>query len=217
MDHALRCSPHPSRGQQQMRRRCHSFQMDAARAPHGDNNILVTALFTMSGVMQPVPLTGTATGKPLHSRDNDRRCSPHPSRGQQLYQLAEQLNQSRCSPCPSRGQQPSRSALFLHAIVDAARTPHGDSNPSVVLPHAYALLMQPAPLTGTKKRETRNSSVSCLPFYISACSLTSLFHIDEEGYAGIRCHSPCAAGFRCVLRGRRQLVYILSLYLSYVK
>ena len=45
--------------------------------------------------------------------------------------------------------------------------------------------MQPAPLTGTKKRETRNSSVSCLPFYISACSLTSLFHIDEEGYAVI--------------------------------
>ena len=82
----------------------------------------------------------------------------------------------------------------LISFADAARAPHGD-----------------------EKRETRNSSVSCLPFYISACSLTSLFHIDEEGYAGILCHSPCAAGFRCVLRGRRQLVYILSLYLSYVK
>ena len=100
---------------------------------------------------------------------------------------------------------------------DAARAPHGDSNQIPAYPTQSNIVMQPVPLTGTKKRETRNSSVSCLPFYISACSLTSLFHIDEEGYAGILCHSPCAAGFRCVLRGRRQLVYILSLYLSYVK
>ena len=189
------CSPCPSRGQQQMRRRCHSFQMDAARAPHGDNNILVTALFTMSGVMQPVPLTGTTTFL-CHF------CSPYiildaartPNGDSNHLVSAHACTPSRCSPCPSRGQQlVAFKVPYLHIV------------------------MQPAPLTGTKKRETRNSSVSCLPFYISACSLTSLFHIAEEGYAGILCHSPCAAGFRCVLRGRRQLVYILSLYLSYVK
>ena len=189
------CSPCPSRGQQQMRRRCHSFQMDAARAPHGDNNILVTALFTMSGVMQPVPLTGTTTFlchfcSPYIILDAAR--TPHGDSNHLVS--AHACTPSRCSPCPSRGQQlVAFKVPYLHIV------------------------MQPAPLTGTKKRETRNSSVSCLPFYISACSLTSLFHIAEEGYAGILCHSPCAAGFRCVLRGRRQLVYILSLYLSYVK
>ena len=77
---------------------------------------------------------------------------------------------------------------------DAARTPHGDSNQIPAYPTQSNIVMQPVPFTGTKKRETRNSSVSCLPFYISACSLTSLFHIAEEGYAGILCHSPCAAG-----------------------
>ena len=194
-NHSYRCSPHPSRGQQQMRRRCHSFQMDAARAPHGDNNILVTALFTMSGVMQPVPLTGTTTFlchfcSPYIILDAAR--TPHGDSNHLVS--AHACTPSRCSPCPSRGQQlVAFKVPYLHIV------------------------MQPAPLTGTKKRETRNSSVSCLPFYISACSLTSLFHIAEEGYAGILCHSPCAAGFRCVLRGRRQLVYILSLYLSYVK
>lgn len=119
---------------------------------------------------------------------------PAPLTGTATDAAALPLVPDGCSPYPSRGQQHYQVA---HLFQDAP--------------------MQPAPLTGTKKRETRNNSVSCLPFYISACSLTSLFHIDEEGYAGILCHSPCAAGFRCVLRGRRQLVYILSLYLSYVK
>ena len=169
--------------------------------------------------MQPAPLTGTATISLalMLAPPQDAARAPHgDSNGLVRVSLAPRIRDAArtphgdsnwissrewasstagCSPHPSRGQQ-------LHRIA----TPNGSG-----------LSMQPAPLTGTKKRETRNSSVSCLPFYISACSLTSLFHIAEEGYAGILCHSPCAAGFRCVLRGRRQLVYILSLYLSYVK
>ena len=59
-------------------------------------------------VMQPAPLTGTAT-----MLCNDvfaqpyKGCSPHPSRGRQLQISIVEL---------------------LHFFQDAARTPHGDGN-----------------------------------------------------------------------------------------
>ena len=170
--------------------------------------------------MQPAPLTGTATGCRLPKLEKREMMQPAPLTGTATASgsISDRI-ELRCSPHPSRGQQPFPHGAGCGRSVhrDAARTPHGDSNQIPAYPTQSNIVMQPVPFTGTKKRETRNSSVSCLPFYISACSLTSLFHIAEEGYAGILCHSPCAAGFRCVLRGRRQFVYILSLYLSYVK
>ena len=146
----------------------------------------------------------------------DAARTPHGDSNLQVL-LGQQQPGVRMQPVPLTGTATDPLSARLPSSSDAARTPHGDSNQIPAYPTQSNIVMQPVPFTGTKKRETRNSSVSCLPFYISACSLTSLFHIDEEGYAGIFCHSPCAAGFRCVLRGRRQLVYILSLYLSYVK
>ena len=144
------------------------------------------------------------------------RCSPHPSRGQQHRKNSMPCDLQRMQPAPLTGTATDAAALPL--VPDGCSPYPSRGQQHYQVAHLFQdAPMQPAPLTGTKKRETRNNSVSCLPFYISACSLTSLFHIDEEGYAGILCHSPCAAGFRCVLRGRRQLVYILSLYLSYVK
>ena len=169
--------------------------------------------------MQPAPLTGTATFTAGTTVDH---------------------NVLQMQPAPLTGTATGRSLKeTLHLVSDAARTPHGDSNSAAYLLNNLSMSMQPAPLTGTatsisaylsmiltsdaartphgdEKKGDKKQLCFLSPFlYISACSLTSLFHIDEEGYAVI--HSPCAAGFRCVLRGRRQLVYILPLYLSYVK
>ena len=144
-------------------------------------------------MMQPAPLTGTATLYRCCQSTPSPAMQPAPLTGTATIHPNVVTGGCKMQPVPLTGTTTKYGVYHrLISFADAARAPHGD-----------------------EKRETRNSSVSCLPFYISACSLTSLFHIDEEGYAVI--HSPCAAGFRCVLRGRRQLVYILSLYLSYVK
>ncbi len=193
---AAGCSPCPSRGQQRTR---------PSRWPGSDR-------------CSPCPSRGQQPLSSSHLSTRRLRCSPHPSRGQQQMRRRCHSPQMRdAARAPHGDNNFSLNPVGKRLFGDAARAPHGDSNQIPAYPTQSNIVMQPVPLTGTKKRETRNSSVSCLPFYISACSLTSLFHIDEEGYAGILCHSPCAAGFRCVLRGRRQLVYILSLYLSYVK
>ena len=188
---------------------------DAARTPHGDSNLLSIGKPTLELRMQPAPLTGTATFS-VNFSPCVAVMQPAPLTGTTTRPRHAKIPPLGCSPCPSRGQQRDFALIFC---VMFGMQPVPLTGTATLLPAflRYRTKMQPVPLTGTKKRETRNSSVSCLPFYISACSLTSLFHIDEEGYAGILCHSPCAAGFRCVLRGRRQLVYILSLYLSYVK
>ena len=56
-----RCSPLPSRGQQQSKKLVSTLTMeDAARSPHGDSNSVVLQMSSNES-MQPAPLTGTAT------------------------------------------------------------------------------------------------------------------------------------------------------------
>ena len=131
---ASRCSPHPSRGQQQRHGADKRLAVvDAARAPHGDSNsphTLESSLLRCRcspcpsrgqqqhttfpehfiASMQPVPLTGTAT----------------------LTASIQRVLLSRCSPYPSRGQQPLRDQF----CVDSGQ-------------------MQPVPLTGTATRHSR--------------------------------------------------------------
>ena len=86
--------------------------------------------------MQPAPLTGTATTQygQNAAADEDAARTPH-------------------------GDSNSVITLPFSIFQDAARTPHGDSNVCTFNFLSRAWRMQPVPLTGTKKRETRNSSV----------------------------------------------------------
>ena len=123
--------------------------------------------------MQPAPLTGTATSTGRRSPACLVRCSPHPSRGQQLGPpvhcveghamqpvpltgtatvpdaAALPLVPDGCSPCPSRGQQPRLVLPYPCLRSDAARTPHGDNNGVDDGKRLNLLVMQPVPLTGT--------------------------------------------------------------------
>ena len=108
-DDQQRCSPHPSRGQQLRGQSGYTrVYDDAARTPHGDSNSEISRHITLVSWMQPAPPTGTTTipGGPLAC---PARCSPHPSRGQQLQpESRRKASLWRCSPRPSRGQQPAR-------------------------------------------------------------------------------------------------------------
>ena len=126
----FRCSPLPSRGQQHfLKGREIVYFGDAARTPHGDSNKPLQALrirFTVDAARSPHGDSNGATGNDEH---DDRRCSPHPSRGQQLRAAAEvAVRTGRCSPRPSRGQQQICYQVSANQMHDAARTPHGDSN-----------------------------------------------------------------------------------------
>ena len=80
---------------------------DAARTPRGDSNFTARHEGVYGG-MQPAPLTGTATLI--------------------ISIIFLNLRDDRCSPLPSRGQQLAVAGAGAVAVADAARTPHGDSN-----------------------------------------------------------------------------------------
>ena len=150
-----------------------AVHVDAARAPHGDSNICGRIAFSAVLEMQPAPLTGTATSPESGLPSSGSfRCSPHPSRGQQLFTSCSYAPWVLCSPHPSRGQQLYVKFIILMALysdaartphgdsnitetrsilhfVDAARSPHGDSNRFAIRSAQIRCMMQPAPLTGT--------------------------------------------------------------------
>ena len=78
-------------------------------------------------LMQPTPLTGTATDFTCVNVVNCVGCSPHPSRGRQLlFSAPLSTIFSGCSPHPSRGRK--QLVDMNHARTDAAHTPHGDGS-----------------------------------------------------------------------------------------
>ena len=138
--------------------------------------------------MQPAPLTGTAT------TSENRWCYSHllPMQPAPLTGTATNIwvmrwqHPAKMQPAPLAGTATAEHLPILCSAGDAARTPRGDSNFTARHEGVYGG-MQPAPLTGTatkiflvqlafchldaartphgdEKRETRNSSVSCLPF-----------------------------------------------------
>ena len=197
-----------------------TMRQDAARAPHGDSN----------------SFDSTRTAFLIG-------CSPRPSRGQQQNSRKLIVKECfRCSPHPSRGQQPldPRPQVTPRVVPMQFAPPLGDSNRNAARCLYQPLLaMQPAPLTGTATRQASGYSNSCelmqpAPltgtkkgrqetnlflvslFLCKRLLLALLLHIDGEGYAVVLCRHPCAAGFCCVLRGWRQLVYISVKHLSVV-
>ena len=156
----MRCSPCPSRGQQQAVRASVTIsEVDAARAPHGDNNSCPGRISRAAGEMQPVPLTGTATVVYASNIFCDIRCSPYPSRGQQpRLVLPYPCLRSDAARTPHGDNNRSNSLWILSSQGDAARTPHGDSNRCGGVA-TRSRWMQPVPLTGT----TTFWSQPCLP------------------------------------------------------
>ena len=124
-----RCSPHPSRGQQPCLGLLAIHRTGCSTHPSRGQQQGKQTVDSRTERMQPTPLTGTATTVPSCPRISPAGCSPRPSRGQQLF-VPEKLvpDQGRCSPHPSRGQQMSSVNLFAQRTLDAACTPHGDSN-----------------------------------------------------------------------------------------
>ena len=108
--------------------------------------------------MQPAPLTGTAT-VPLSDDTilHHLRCSPHPSRGQQpVFDAPNNCQNKRCSPYPSRGQQLDDADRRVVEAVPMQPAPlTGTATfPALACPLLMWLPMQPAPLTGTTTRRT---------------------------------------------------------------
>ena len=139
-------------------------------------------------VMQPAPLTGTATGRSLKETlhlVSDAARAPHGD-SNSYFAVTRRPSAVMMQPAPLTGTATAEHLPILCSAGDAARTPRGDSNFTARHEGVYGG-MQPAPLTGTatkiflvqlafchldaartphgdEKRETRNSSVSCLPF-----------------------------------------------------
>ena len=101
--------------------------------------------------MQPAPLTGTATIASVRAILKHSRCSPHPSRGQQLAEF--DLNCFLVTGDAARAPHGDRNQLgVLHQLLrhgDAACTLHGDRNVELVVGDPRLKRMQLAPLTGT--------------------------------------------------------------------
>ena len=100
--------------------------------------------------MQPAPLTGTATTLVSYNPRQPFKMQPAPLTGTATIEIlrVDEPPLLRCSPHPSRGQQRRLPEAPGTCRKDAARTPHGDSN--LMIPTAaIAIMMQPAPLTGT--------------------------------------------------------------------
>ena len=146
----LRCSLHPSWGQQQrLQRPWPPGSGDAARTPHGDSNQIPAYPTQSNIVMQPAPLTGTTTCGVRRLVDAADGCSPHPSRGQQHYQVAHLFQDAPMQPAPLTGTATTDQRLSAWRPSDAARTPHGDSNFSMTCPHLYVRIRcSPCPSRG---------------------------------------------------------------------
>ena len=125
---------------------------DAARTPHGDSNSAAYLLNNLSMSMQPAPLTGTATAPP-GSHLWSYRCSPRPSRGQQLCDKVSFGHSVKMQPAPLTGTATSLVKLLSFGFfLDAARTPHGDSNFDLcILVDDIDIRCSPHPSRGRKK------------------------------------------------------------------
>ena len=86
-------------------------------------------------LMQPAPLTGTATS-----------------------QIFAPFSKLRMQPAPLTGTATAPEASPPPGLSDAARTPHGDGNKIGTGPNMSIFPMQPAPLTGTATRVSRVTS-----------------------------------------------------------
>ena len=100
-------------------------------------------------LMQPAPLTGTAT---FHNGAafSRHRMQPAPLTGTATLppQMAFHHNKDAARTPHGDSNQTPLASLFIHN--DAARTPHGDSNAAVPTATFFqCFLMQPVPLTGT--------------------------------------------------------------------
>ena len=107
-----RCNPHPSRGRQRGVKVGNKY--DPVRCnPHpsrGRQHVFQDKWNKDTGMMQPAPLTGTATSSVVSDVPPVSGCNPHPSRGRQhgTRYLESVLAEGGCNPHPSRGRQPGR-------------------------------------------------------------------------------------------------------------
>ena len=78
---------------------------DAARTPHGDGNLIHYRLDFTLYLMQPTPLTGTATLPAAFTSRSKEDAARTPQGDSNDISQIIMIGSSRCSPHPSGGQQ----------------------------------------------------------------------------------------------------------------